>query len=423
MALRIHSLPAGLEPWKGQTQSLPINKDEYGFCRVSCKPNVIIARCNIGIDGALSGPMKELSRRPCKWKKTNIASPLRHAVEKVAGEEIEMEKAVLDLERIFKESEAMFSLLPMKPDWVRPELRGKPVRVAYQGVRGSYCQEAAVRTFSCCDAVPFRGMESAFEALESNAVDRAVVPVENSLDGIIDRNYDLMLRHSVHIVGEYLLPVNHCLLAVGGASKERLRRVMSHPQALSHCHHRLLHFMPNIQLEAVDNAADAARYIAENGIKDTAVIGSCIAGREYGLEVVQPNMQDDCTNTTRFLTLSRDPLRVNSRDGSCESTKPWKTTVAFSLEEGTPALFKALSIFALRDIKVTKIESRPHRENPVRIVDGQNMGSFKYFEYVFIVDLEAPMGEGLVAVQRALDQLNQIASFVRILGGYPLNGY
>jgi arogenate/prephenate dehydratase len=170
-----------------------------------------------------------------------------------------------------------------------------------------------------------------------------------------------------------------------------------------------------MQVEAVNNAASAARYVAENHIVDTAVIGSEIAGREYGLQVLEEEIQDDSSNTTRFLILSKSK---NKNDNSLAHPGS-KTTVAFSLKEGTADLFKALSIFAARDIKVTKIVSRPQRENPLRMVmnEKQDWGNSKcYFEYVFFVDLEALVADD--RVQIALDQLRQIASFQKIVGSY-----
>jgi len=255
--------------------------------------------------------------------------------------------------------------------------------------------------------------------LESNDADRAVVPVENSLDGVIERNYDLMLRHpDLHVVGELLLPINHCLLAVRGAGKRSpaVKTVVSHPQALAHCQQRLVAL--GVQVEAVDNAARAARFVAENRLDDTAVIGSEIAGREYGLQVLEEEIQDDSSNTTRFLILSKP----NNKNNNSSALPGSKTTVAFSLKEGTADLFKALSIFAVRGIEVTKIESRPQRKNPLRLVmnEEQDGGSSKcYFEYVFFVDLEVPAtDDNPSSVKRALDQLRQISSFVRIVGSY-----
>jgi arogenate/prephenate dehydratase len=356
---------------------------------------------------------------PGKGKTKPMFDPLKiPGVERSAH----LETALLDqLERIYKDgvSGKDDGLLPMEPRWAGPSFAGKPVRVAYQGMRGSYCQEAAVRAFQRCDAVPCEGgMESAFEALESDAADRAVLPVENSHDGVIERNYDLMLRHpELHIVAELLLPITHCLLAVRGAAKRRtLKRVISHPQALDHCQRRLVAL--GMQVETVDNTASAARFVAENGIDDTAVIGSKIAGREYGLQVVEEDIQDDSSNTTRFLILSKP----NKRNNNSSSHPGPKTTVAFSLKEGTADLFKALSIFAVKDIKVTKIESRPQRGNPLRMVmneDQEGDRSKCYFEYVFFVDLEAPVSDDHPGkLKRALDQLRQIASFLRVVGSY-----
>jgi len=356
---------------------------------------------------------------PATRKTKPVIDPLQiHRVERSG----DLETALLDrLERIYKEGVSGNNdmLLPMEPLWAGPLFEGMPVRVAYQGVRGSYCQEAAVRAFQRCDALPCEGgMESAFEALESDAADRAVLPVENSLDGVIERNYDLMLRHpDLSVVGELLLPINHCLLAVKEAGKRRtLKRVISHPQALAHCRRRLAAL--GLQVEAVDNAASAARFVAENGIDDTAVIGSKISGREYGLQVVEEEIQDDSSNTTRFLVLSKP----NHKNNNSSAVTGSKTTVAFSLKEGTADLFKALSIFAVRDIKVTKIESRPQRENPLRVVMNKKEHGDRsryYFEYVFFVDLEAPIANDHPgSVEKALDQLMQISSFVRVVGSY-----
>lgn len=310
-----------------------------------------------------------------------------------------VKKGVVErLERIFRYSEDSFQ--PRAPDSVTRS--GKPVRIAYQGEWGSYCHEAAVRAFERCDAVPCGGgMAAAFEAIESGAADRAVVPVENSLDGVIDRNLDLLLRHPrVQIVGEVLLPINHCLLGVNGME---LRRIVSHPQALDHCQGRLRRL--GVEIEAVENPATAARFVAENGVSDTAVIGSVIAGREFGLRVLEENMQDDSSNTTRFFLLGRSKVGVSS-----------KTTVAFSLEDGAADLYKALSIFALKGIRVCSIQSRPRKENPLRIVDGGDGASFKYFGYVFFVDLEGSDADP--AVEDAMDDLKGIAQFVRVLGSY-----
>nr|APA32587.1 arogenate dehydratase [Pinus pinaster] len=413
MALRYSYISARPEGRKA-----PLDVKNEGFCSF---------RRSFCVFGQLGdGQAKGAARRSVKSNR--VKSPFKPIpVEDLGSYVGQSERTVLDqLERIYRQGmltsngDSNDVLLPMEPLWTGPLFEGKPVKVAYQGVRGSYCQEAAIRAFQRCDALPCEGeMESAFEALESDAADRAVLPVENSLDGVIGRNYDLMLRHpDLHVVGEVLLRINHCLLAVRGAEKRRtLKRVISHPQALAHCQ-RCLGAL-GVEVEAVDNAASAARFVAENRIDDTAVIGSAVAGREYGLEVVEEEMQDDSSNATRFLILTKKNPNNNS-----SAVSGLKTTVAFSLKEGTTDLCKALSIFAARDIKVTKIESRPQRENPLRMVrneEQERKSSKCYFEYVFFVDLEAPVADDHPGrVQMALDSLRQIAGFVRVIGNYSV---
>ncbi|GLJ19125.1 hypothetical protein SUGI_0343480 [Cryptomeria japonica] len=326
------------------------------------------------------------------------------------GDQLKFQRSEVDrLERIYNDPLLSSNnnindlLLPVKPKLPGDFYEGKPVKVAYQGARGSYSHEAAVEAFKRCEALPCpENMYSAFEALESGAADTAVVAVENSLDGVVGRNYDLLLRHrNIHIVGEVILKVNHCLLGLNGING--IRRILGHPQALSHCRRRLQTL--NATVEAVDCAPEAARLVVKRECCDVAVICSGVAGRELGLRVLEPAMQDDDDNFTRFLVLAKH-LQVAS-----EATgRTCKTTVAFSVE--TACLFKAVEIFERRGLRVVKIESRPRREKPMR--DG--VGGFKYFEYVFVVDLEGSVADP--EMQGGLSDLEQIAGFVRVVGSY-----
>ncbi|XVF04987.1 hypothetical protein REPUB_Repub05bG0131000 [Reevesia pubescens] len=254
---------------------------------------------------------------------------------------------------------------------------GSRLRVAYQGVSGAYSEAAAEKAYPNCEAVPCAQFDAAFEAVEKWIVDRAVLPIENSLGGSIHRNYDLLLRHSLHIVGEVKLAVRHCLLANHGVRVEDLKRVLSHPQALAQCENTLTKI--GLTREAVDDTALAAK--------------------------------DDSDNVTRFLMLAREPIIPGME-------KPFKTSIVFSLEEGPGVLFKALAVFALRQINLTKIESRPLRNQPLRASDGSNNGS-KYFDYLFYVDFEASMAEE--RAQNALRHLKEFATFLRVLGSYPVD--
>ncbi|EOA30806.1 hypothetical protein CARUB_v10013950mg [Capsella rubella] len=282
---------------------------------------------------------------------------------------------------------------------------GSRVRVAYQGVRGAYSESAAEKAYPNCEAVPCEEFDTAFEAVERWLVDRAVLPIENSLGGSIHRNYDLLLRHNLHIVGEVKLAVHHCLLANHGVNIEDLRRVLSHPQALAQCENTLTKL--GLVREAVDDTAGAAKQIAFEKLNDAAAVASAEAANIYGLNIVAEDIQDDCDNVTRFLMLAREPIIPGTN-------RLFKTSIVFSLEEGPGVLFKALAVFALRQINLTKIESRPLRKRPLRA-----SGGLKYFDYLFYVDFEASMADEVA--QNALRHLEEFATFLRVLGSYPVD--
>ncbi|KAJ0980503.1 hypothetical protein J5N97_008758 [Dioscorea zingiberensis] len=350
---------------------------------------------------------------PSRSRQPMSKSPMKTAEELASLLGLEM--AVAGLERLFREGDPPAT--PGQP--------GRPVRVAYQGVRGSYCQEAAAMAFPASfiasESFPCVNMEDAFSALEDRSADRAVVPAENSLDGPIDRNLDLLLRHpAVRIVGELILPVNHCLLSLPGVPRSGIRRVVSHPQALSHCAQGLQAL--GLEVEEVSNAADAAQFLAENRIADTAVIGSEIAAAEFGLQVLERNFQDGGgSNYNRFFQLGLG-LGLNSWQVPTSSSSTGgahKTTVAFSLEKGVSDLFPAMWAFESRGVKVVRVDHRPNRSNPVRVVHRDGLGDATYFDYVFILDLEG--SESDPDVRAAIDQLRGVAGvagFVRVLGSY-----
>ncbi|XP_061345385.1 arogenate dehydratase 3-like [Gastrolobium bilobum] len=291
-------------------------------------------------------------------------------------------------------------------------MHGAQLRVAYQGVPGAYSEAAAGKAYPKCEAIPCDQFEVAFQAVELWIADRAVLPVENSLGGSIHRNYDLLLRHRLHIVGEVQFPVHHCLLALPGVRKEFLTRVISHPQALSQCEHTLTKLGLNVAREAVDDTAGAAEFVANNRLRDTAAIASARAAELYGLQVLADGIQDDPSNVTRFVMLAREPIIPRT-------DRPFKTSIVFAHDKGTSVLFKVLSAFAFRNINLTKIESRPHRNRPIRLVDDANVGTAKHFEYLFYVDFEASMAD--VRAQNALAEVQEFTSFLRVLGSYPMD--
>ncbi|XP_073307754.1 arogenate dehydratase/prephenate dehydratase 1, chloroplastic-like isoform X2 [Primulina huaijiensis] len=287
---------------------------------------------------------------------------------------------------------------------------GSKVRVAYQGIPGAYSEAAALKAYPKCETVPCDQFEAAFKAVELWLVDKAVLPIENSVGGSIHRNYDLLLRHRLHIVGEVRLVVNHTLLGLPGVRKEELKCVLSHPQALDQCEMYLNKL--GVTRVSTDDTAGAAQIIASEGFRETGAIASSRAAEIYGLNVLSERIQDHSDNITRFLILAREPT-IPGTD------RPYKTSIVFTLDEGPGVLFKALTVFALRGIDLSKIESLPQKRRPLRVVDDSNRGSATYFDYLFYIDFEASMAEP--RAQYALGHLQEFARFLRVLGCYPVD--
>ncbi|GFR42218.1 hypothetical protein Agub_g3111, partial [Astrephomene gubernaculifera] len=287
-------------------------------------------------------------------------------------------------------------------------------KAAYQGVPGAYSEVAARKSCPDYEPLPCDQFEVAFQALSQWMSERAVLPIENSLGGSIHAVYDLLIRYRLHIVGETSLAINHCLVALPGSSKEGLTRVMSHPQALAQCDGYLRRMA--VVKEAVDDTAGAAQIVARQGLQGVGAICSRRAAELYGLDVLEEGIQDVKDNVTRFIVLSRDPLVTSESD-----TRKFKTSIVFSLQPGPGQLFKALSVFALRDIDLAKVESRPMRTNPIVQIpsqDGSN-GSRQNFNYLFYVDFVGSLME--VRCQNALRHLQETAPFLRVLGSYPMD--
>jgi prephenate dehydratase len=266
------------------------------------------------------------------------------------------------------------------------------MKIAFQGETGAYSEQAVYGYFDPVETQPCESFDAVFAAVTSGAVDAGLIPIENSLAGSIHQNYDLLLRHDLHIVGEYLLRVRHCLIVAPGVKKSDIKKVISHPQALDQCAGYLRE--RGIKPEAVYDTAGSVKILRESGARDTAAIASKRAAELYGMQILEEGIEDNPENYTRFLAITRAPVRPEGEA---------KTSIVFTLKNTPGALFKALSVFALRDIDLTKIESRPLVGKP--------------WEYLFYIDFIGAEHEAHVA--KALDHLCEYALMLRVLGSYP----
>jgi prephenate dehydratase len=266
------------------------------------------------------------------------------------------------------------------------------MRIAYQGEPGAFSEAAARRVDVEAQLVPCRSFEEVFDAVEAGPAGYGVLPIENSIGGSIHRNYDLLLTHEIPIVAEVELPVVHHLLALPATRLEHLKKVYSHPQALAQCE-RFLRKLSGVEIVATYDTAGSAKMVADEQLTEAAAIASLRAGELFGLVPLASSIQDFDDNITRFLVIGRRPLKNAVAD---------KTSIVFSLPNEPGSLFKALSVFALRGVDLTKLESRPIPGRP--------------WEYLFYADLAAARDE--LTCARALGHLAEFATSLRTLGSY-----
>lgn len=267
------------------------------------------------------------------------------------------------------------------------------MKFAFQGEHGAYSEQAVFDYFGDVETLPCETFDLVFDSVTSGKADKGLIPIENSLAGSIHQNYDLLLRNQLYIVGEYFLRVRHCLITMPNVKKEDIKKAISHPQALGQCASYLKNL--NIKPEAVYDTAGSVKMLKESGAKDTAAIASKRAAEIYEMQILEEGIEDNSENFTRFLALSKEQIPPVDEEE--------KTSIVFTLKNEAGALFKAVSVFALRDIDLTKIESRPLQGKP--------------WEYLFYIDLVGSQYDEVVS--RALEHLGEYALMLRVLGSYP----
>jgi prephenate dehydratase len=292
------------------------------------------------------------------------------------------------------------------------------MKVAIQGELGSFSHEAAERMLPRCTVVPCARSAEVFDRVERGSVEGAVIPIENTLAGTVAEHADLLVSRNVFIQAEFLLRIIHNVIAPPGVQMRSLRRVLSHPVALDQCRD-FFHQHPHIEPVPFYDTAGSVKHVIENHLKDAAGIAGQQAAREYSGKILKAGIEDEKSNFTRFFLVrqlgrgrgrthvSQHRREVGHRGGGTDYHRlippaANKTSIAFKVKNLPGALFKSLSVFALRDISLSKIESRPMRGRP--------------WEYVFYVDFLRGDDE---PAQNALRHLGEVADFVKVLGVYP----
>ena len=274
----------------------------------------------------------------------------------------------------------------------------KPVQVAHLGPTGTFSEAAAIKHFGhAAEVVPCPSIDDVVRRAESGTVGFAVVPVENSTEGAIGKTLDLMLQTPLHVCGEVMLRIHHHLLARSAAvDLLSIKRVYSHPQSLAQCHQWLAANLPHVDRVPASSNAEAAR-LAQLEPNTAAIAGEAAAGR-YGLERVAQNIEDEPSNTTRFLVLGNLETVATGKD---------KTSLAMSVKNRPGAIHDLLEPLATHGVSMTKLESRPSR--------------MANWEYYFFVDIEGHRSDPPVA--QALRDIEARALHLKVLGSYPVAAF
>lgn len=274
-------------------------------------------------------------------------------------------------------------------------------RIAFQGERGAFSEEATRKLLGAkVNVVPCQRFEDVFRSLKEGRVTGAVIPIENTLAGSVHENYDLLQRFELPIVAETSVRIMHNLIVRKGVKFSAIRRVYSHPVALNQCQD---FFAQNPQIERVTfyDTAGSAKMIVEEEMDDAGAIASQVAAEIYQARILKRSIEDDRQNFTRFFLLRRPKdYRLPARAGTSDSQ--WRTSLVFTIRDVPGSLFRALATFALRDLSLIKIESRPLRGKP--------------WEYLFYLDFVGRVDSP--QARNALNHLGELADYLRVLGCY-----
>ena len=268
------------------------------------------------------------------------------------------------------------------------------IKVAYQGESGAYSEIASKKMFDKkIKLSPSFSFEEVFLKTKSGEVNFGIIPIENTLYGSVFESYDLLLKYSLHIVGELNLQVNHQLLTKEVCKISDIRKIYSHPQALGQCS-KFLKTLKNVTIVPSYDTAGSALISLNNSSEITAIVASKNAAKIYNLKILKSNIQNNKENYTRFYCISQNKTKRKYQHP--------KSSICFELKNTPGSLFKALSVFALNGINLLKIESRPIPHKP--------------FQYIFYIDFAGSTEEPKIKL--AVEHLNDFSLSMKILGTY-----
>lgn len=266
--------------------------------------------------------------------------------------------------------------------------------VALLGEIGSFSEMAAQQYFnSDIDVISCNSFEQVAETIKKKEANYAILPIENSQTGGINNVHDLLLKEDLFAIGEIVLRIEHCLIGHYGIKKEELKRIYSHPQALAQCEQYLLKYFTNCQLIPVYNTAGSVKQIKEEADLNAAGIASSRAANYYQMQIIDLGIEDNPNNYTRFLVFSDHVFCTEISN---------KSSIIFSVVSVPGAIYKCLKEFALREINLTRLESRPSKKKP--------------WEYIFYMDFEKGLQDPVT--RETLAQLKKYTTFVKVVGTY-----
>jgi chorismate mutase/prephenate dehydratase len=265
--------------------------------------------------------------------------------------------------------------------------------VSFQGERGAYSESAIYSFFgSSVKVVPLRNISDVFEAVEKRKTEYGVIPIENSIEGSVNQSYDMFLRYDLKVCGEIVLRIHHCLITNPTTDLSSIEMIYSHPQALAQCRNYLEKL--GCEFMSTYDTAGSVKMMKEKRLFNAAAIAGERAAEIYEMKIIVKGIEDNPNNYTRFFVLSEHDSLPTKND---------KTSIIFSTKHVPGALYHVLEEFAVRNINLRKIESRPTKQKP--------------WEYNFYLDFEGHRSEK--RCKDALNSLDRKSSFLKVLGSYP----